>query len=457
MHPKLPIGPELTPDEQTFAWFSRPYVFLDECAKKYGDTFTLNFKGLGEHVFFSHPDAIQEIFAGDPAVFYAGQGNSIIKPFLGNDSLLILDGPNHARHRKMMGAAFHGQKMKPYLKLMIESTQYIISKIEVDTELTIHSLMLDISLEIILRALFGTRNPERFKQMKELLVPLLDFAGFSTLVSTPDTQSSNPRDPWVQYQRRSKELDRLLFEEVAEHKTILGNPATSTSHEDDQSILGVLLAQTSETGQGFTDPELRDELVTLLLAGHETTATVLTWAFYWIHSTEGVRPLLMQELNTLSGKTDSETLSKLSYLDGVVKESLRIFPVIPVVSRKLQQSVTIAGINLPAEIQVTPCIYLVHHREELYPEPKRFNPERFVTKRYAPHEFLPFGGGARRCIGMAFGMLEMKTVLSLILSQIQLELTDQSPVRPVRRTVTVSPSGGVRMKVKEKRLHNIEY
>ena len=450
MHPNLPPGPSLSAENQTFAWFSRPYAFMQECAEQFGETFTLEFKGLGKHVLFSHPTAIQQIFNGDPAQFYAGEGNGILKPFLGEQSLLILDGNQHTKHRKLISPAFHGQFIKMYFQQMTKATLEITDSWKVNSQLTMHACMLDISLEIILRGLFGTAEQSRLVQMKKLLVPLLDFAGFSTEVSAAADESSGPWNAWQKFRTRSKELDELIYAELSSRKTAVQSESTESTID----MLSILLKASQEAEEPMTDLELRDELVTLLLAGHETTATALSWALYWIHHTAGVKERLIDELETIPFEIDSDVLNKLPYLDAVIKETLRIYPVIPVVSRKIQSPVTIMNYEIPAGVQVTPCIYLSHHRKELFPDPDLFKPERFLEKRFTPYEYFPFGGGVRRCIGMAFGMIEMKVVLAIILKRFSLELNEKGPIRPVRRTVTIVPAGGVRMKIVQNRLQN---
>ena len=437
----LPPGPSLTPEEQTFAWFARPFTFLNECREKYGDSFTLEFKGLGKHIFFSEPDAVQQILNGDPDHYYAGEGNAIIRPFLGKNSLLTLDGKNHDRHRKLMTPAFHGPHMKCYFHLMYVAIHKATDSWKVGSKFSIHDAMMDISLEIILLAVFGSKEDPRIIKMKELLVPLLDFAGFSTLVSTPDESPHGEMNAWDQFTSRSKELDVLLFSEISDRLT---DPLSLDKGED---ILSILLSASLKSESPLSQDEIRDEIITLLLAGHETTATALSWAFYWIHSTPDVLKKVREELDASDPHVESDPLHQLHYLEAVVKETLRINPVIPVISRQLQQTTKILNYTIPSGLQVTPCIYLVHHRPELYPDPDQFKPERFLNHRFGPHEYLPFGGGVRRCIGMAFGMAEMKMVLALILKKYELELIKKTPIKPIRRTVTIFPAGGVKMKV----------
>jgi len=438
MRGSLPPGPNLSPDEQTFQWFSRPYDFLKECAECYGDAFTLEFKSLGKHVLFSHPSAIQQIFAGDVHTFHAGEGNSVIRPFLGKHSLLQLDGDAYMRHRKLMLPAFHPGKMNAYGVIMKETVERLTDSWKIGEPFSLQTPLLEISLEIILRVVFGvSAESPRFVQMKQVLVTLLDAVSFSTQV-TPASEEPAQWNPWERFREKSALLDQIFSEEIEERR------AGKKTGDD---VLTMLLSARDEENAPFSDAELRDELVTLLLAGHETAATAMSWAIYWVHYMSDVHHRLVSEIDSIAEKFDVETILELRYLDAVIKETLRIYPVIPVVSRRLQKPVEITGFLIDSGVHVVPCIYLVHHRKDLYPNPDTFRPERFFERRYSPYEYLPFGGGIRRCLGMAFGQTEMKIMLALILKNFTMQLADEGIARPrpVRRSVVVVPSGGTKI------------
>ncbi len=430
----LPPGPTLSAEEQTFEWFARPYAFLRHCAKHHGDPFTLDFKGLGKHIFFSSPKAIQEIFGGDPDVMLAGEGNAVIRPFLGTMSLLQLDGAPYTRHRKMMLPAFHPKQIAGFAESMREVANETLDGWTVGGTFSVHTAMLDVSLEIILHAVFGTRDPRRHDRMKALMVTLLDAVNFSTYIH-PDETGTAGRAAWDRFLTRKQALDVELMAEIEDNRR----------QPHPNCVLGLLVQAKDDAGVGMSDGELRDELMTLLIAGHETTATALSWAFYWLLRPEGksLTPLLAEL------QTDGNWL-ELPYLDAVVKETLRIHPVIPIVSRKLARPARIADLDLPEGAHVVPCIYLTHHRKEIYPKPDSFLPERFLEKRFTPFEYLPFGGGIRRCLGMGFGQAEMKIVLATVLKRYRLKLEEGAIVRPVRRSVVIGPSGGTRVTVLER-------
>jgi cytochrome P450 len=432
----LPPGPALSPEEQTFHWFSRPYAFLKQCAQRYGETFTLEFKGLGKHILFSSPEAIQEIFSGDAEVFHAGEGNAIIRPFLGSHSLLMLDGPEYRRHRKLMLPAFHPKRIAEFGSMMDEVAARKVAAWKPGVPFSAHARMLDISLEIILRTVFGMNDPERFRKMKDLLVTLLEAVSFSTIIHAPEEAGGASFSAWERFSERREKLESLLRAEIAAHRAA-----------EQGGVLSLLLAEGDAENAPLTDDELRDELVTLLIAGHETTATALAWAFYWIHADAEVKQRLVTELDAVTGTGAAriEALLALPYLDAVVKETLRIRPVIPVVSRKLAAGATVEGREYPAGTHLVPCIYLAHHRKATFPKPEVFRPERFLERHFTPFEYLPFGGGVRRCLGMGFGQSEMKIVLANALQKFSFRLADESGVRPVRRSVVVAPSGGVKL------------
>ena len=250
--------------------------------------------------------------------------------------------------------------------------------------------------------------------------------------------------PWGSFLRQQKRLDDLLYAEIQERRD---NPDTSR-----QDILSLMMAARDEQGQPMTDQEMRDELMTLLVAGHETTASGLTWAFYWIHHLPEVREKLLAELDGVDTNQDLSAIAKLPYLNGVCAETLRIYPIALIAFPRITKvPMEIMGREYPAETWLTPSIYLTQHREDLYPQPKQFKPERFIEKQYSPYEYLAFGGGNRRCIGMAFALFEMKLVLTMVLKNLDLSIVNNHQVKPTRRGGTLAPSGGKWLVVKGKR------
>jgi cytochrome P450 len=445
---KLPDGPLTPPFLQLIQWLTRPLKYLDACAQRYGDPFTAQVSGFPPYVIFSNPQAIQEIFTAAPSQFESGSGNASFRPLLGEHSLLLLNGDRHQRQRRLLTPPFHGERMRAYGKLICGVTEQVMSQWMIDQPFPVRLSMQEISLRVILRAVFGIDEGERFQQLRQLLSSLLDSVSSplsSSLFSLRALQQDlGPWSPWGRFLRQKQLLDRLIYAELQERR------AQPNSNRED--ILSLMMSARDETGQAMADVELRDQLMTLLVAGHETTATALAWALYWIHHLPEVHQRLLQELDTLNDNSDPSEISRLPYLTAVCSETLRIYPpVLFAFPRIVKSPLQLMGYQFDTGTVLAPCIYLTHHREELYPEAKRFKPERFLERQFSPYEYLPFGGSNRRCIGMAFAQFEMKLVLATVLSHLQLATADKRPIRPVRRGVTVATSGGMRIVVTSQR------
>ena len=421
---------------------ARPTERLDSYAKEYGDVFISKLSGFRPFVLFSHPQAIQQILTADPGLFDSGVGNQILHPLVGDYSLLLLDGTSHQRQRKLLTPPFHGDCMKSYSKLICEIAQQVMSKQAIGETFSMRSAMQEISLRIILRAVFGLDDTERFSQLRKILSSILDSVGSplgSTLLFVPFLQKDlGAWSPWGKFVRQKQQIKNLIYAEIHERRA-----KNNLSGED---ILSLMMSATDEAGQPMTDAELNDELMTLLFAGHETTASALAWAFYWLHKLPEVKEKLLKELNSLGSNFDLSEIVRLPYLTAVCQETLRIYPIAMFTfARVLKAPYQIMGYDFEPGTQLTPCIYLTHQRADIYPEPKKFNPDRFLERQFSPYEYLPFGGSNRRCIGMAFAMFEMKLVLATVMSQWQMNLAETKPVQPVRRGITLAPSGGVKM------------
>jgi cytochrome P450 len=443
---KLLDGPKDSRFVQTVRGILNPLYYLDNNYQRYGDFFTGKFSNFPPQVIISNPQAIQEIFTSDSKLFESGTGNQITLPLVGSNSLLLLDGDRHLQQRKLLMPPFHGERMKAYGQIIRNTTEKVINNWTPGKSLIAQSTMQEISLEVILHAVFGLSEGERYQQIQQLMINM--FSLFSNpLNATFLFIKSLQKDlgawsPWGGFLRQRQRLDELLYQEIRDRKT--------QSEPLGEDILSLLISARDEAEQPMSDVELRDELMTMLFAGHETTATALAWALYWIHYIPEVREKLLQELNSIDVENcDPAEITKLPYLNAVCCETLRIYPILFFTfPRLLQAPMQLMGYDIPKGMILSPCIYLVHHRPDIYPEPKRFKPERFLERQFSPYEYLPFGGGNRRCIGMAFAMFEMKLVLAKVLSRYSLELAKNSPVMPVRRGVTMAPAGGVPLVVK---------
>jgi len=437
---RLPPGPR-TPSALQLAQFIRDRLgILDRCAERYGEFFTIRFP-WETLVFTSNPDAVKQIFTGDPAIYFAGQGNDILRPFLGDYSVLLLDGAEHLRQRRLLLPPFHGERMLAYADVMRDVTLAEIERWPRGTAFPIHASMQEITLEVIMRAVFGMVSGERHDRLRSSLQQLLEESSRSILVFLPFLQFNlGGLTPYARFRRRMDDIDRMLFEEIAERRATDNGAGRN-------DILSLLLQAVDEDGKPMSPQELRDELLTLLVAGHETSATSLAWIFYYLlkdrEILEGVRAELRQVVG--EGPIRPEQVKELRLLDASVKETARLRPILVFVARRLQQPVELGGYSLPAGVTVAPCIHLTQRRPDLYPEPDAFRPQRFLDGMQTPYDYFPFGGGARRCLGMAFAQFEMKVVLATVLSQLDLELPADSDVYPVRRAITLAPSDGTRV------------
>ncbi len=452
LQPKLPDGPQTHPLIQTIQWLMKPLEFMETNAQKYGDIFTVRIGPLFiPQVFISNPQAIKEIFTTEPQKLDSGEEAGIKLPLLGKKSLLALEGQPHRRQRKLLTPPFHGERMKIYGNLIQEITEEVAEEWKISKPFPVLPSMQAISLKVILKAVFGLEEGDRYDRFQEVLLAILNPK--SPLVSAllflfPLLQKDlGAWSPWGRFLRQRQQMDQLIYAEI---KELRENPDPSRT-----DILSLMMAARYEDGESMTDEELRDELITLLVAGHETTATALSWGLYWIHHLPEVRKTLLQELTTLGENFEPSEVAKLPYLNAVCQETLRIYPVAMLALNRLVKSpLEIKGYQFQPGTIILPNIYLTHHREDLYPDPKRFKPERFLERQFASHEFMPFGGGNRRCIGMAFAMYEMKLVLPTLLSRWQLELADNKPVVPVRKGALLGPARGVPMVVKKIRFQN---
>lgn len=445
---KLPDGPSEPQWFQSIWGVLNPIDYLETMQKRYGDIFLVpSFAGFPPQVIISNPQAIQEIFTAAPNLFESGLGNKIILPIVGSNSLILLDGERHLQQRKLLMPPFHGERMRAYGQIICEITEQVISRLKVGQSFVARSIMQEISLTVILQTVFGLKEGERYQQIRKILTAMLDSFNSplsATLLFFKSLQVNlGPLSPWGNFLRQRKRLDQLIYQEIRERR------AQPKSLGED--ILSLLLLARDEAGQPMTDEELRDELMTMLFAGHETTASALAWALYWVHYIPEVREKLLEELDSINvSNADSTEIARLPYLNAVCSETLRIYPIaFFTLSRILQAPMQLMGYELPKGMLLAPCIYLTHHRPDIYPEPKRFKPERFLERQFSPYEYLPFGGGNRRCLGIAFAMFEMKLVLATVLSHYSLTLAEKRPLLPVRRGITFAPPGGVRLVLNE--------
>ncbi len=434
----LPPGPTSPPLLQAMRWIQWPMPFLDECARRFGDTFTIRLPAAPPLVMFSHPDAIKAIFTGDEDDLRAGEANARLLPILGNRSLLILDGAEHLHERRLLQPPFHGDRMLAYGTVMRDIAAAAVARWPVGRPFAVHPEMQGVTLDVILRAVFGLDEGPAKRDLRAGLVELLTLGSNPQMLLAVQESSRNgaAAGPATRFFAARARVDRQLFAEIAARRT-----ADVHGRAD---ILSLLLQATDEDGRPLDDQALRDELMTMLLAGHETTATALAWAVSHVVGDARVRGRLLEELHGAGpAPLDPQHVVRLDYLDAVCRETLRLTPIVPLVGRRLVRPMRMGGVDLPAGVVAAPCIYLAHRRAERWPEPARFRPERFLETKPTPYEFLPFGGGVRRCLGMAFALVEMKIVLAEVLSRVELRAAPGYQVRVVRRSVTLAPAEGM--------------
>ncbi|HEX6837216.1 MAG TPA: cytochrome P450 [Polyangia bacterium] len=444
----LPPGPPGPAFLQTLGYTYWTFPFFEECARRYGDPFTLRMPGFGSFVMLSAPELIKQVFTGDPEQLHAGKANAMLEPVVGRHSVLLLDGKEHLRQRRLLLPPLHGERMHAYAALMAEIAAAEVQRMPLGAAFSIHEHLQRITLQVILRAVFGL---DEGAQMDELAALLVEFTRPppSLIIFIPPSYleyADFPFSPWRTFLRRRDKVDRAL-RAILRAKMAAPDPSRT-------DILSMLLSARDEEGRAMSEDELRDELVTMLVAGHETTATALAWTFAFVLHHRDVAARLGEELEGArrgDGTVDVGKLTANEYLDAVVKESLRLRPIVPDVVRRVQQPITVAGYDIPEGAFLTPCIHLAHRRPESWPEPDRFRPERFVGAKIDPYAWLPFGGGIRRCLGMAFALYEMKIVVGVTLLAARLRLAGDAPPKVVRRTVTLAPAGGTRVILDERR------
>lgn len=443
---RRPDGPKSPPLVQLVQWLADPIRYMETAAQRYGDIFTAQVGfDLSPHVFVSNPQAIGQIFTSESKQFspFSESLDNFFKAFFGEHSLARVKDDRHRRQRQLLMPPFHGERMRAYGAQICSITERVMSRLAPSKPFKAHDVMLDISLEVIFQVVFGLQSGERSERLKQLLSAWLNALSSPTaaiLLLLPFLRKDlGAWSPWGYFQNLKRELSELLYAEIRERRQQYDPSRTD--------ILTLLLSAHDEAGVGMTDDELYDELLTLLVAGHETTATAMTWIMYWVHYQPEVRNKLLEELDTLGDSPDPMTISRLPYLSAVCSESLRIYPVVFLnFLHVVREPVELMGYQLEPGTKVVANIYLTHHRQDLYPEPDRFKPERFLERQFSPYEYLPFGGGSRRCIGAALAQLEMKLVSATILSRYQLALSDSQPVRPQNRlNIVLAPAGGVRI------------
>ena len=415
---QLPPGPKAPRAVQTLAWWTRTVPLFERCRARYGKRFTLRLLQTPPAVYLSDPAEVKEVFTAPPEVLHPGEGARVLAPIVGANSVILLDERAHLSQRKLMLPAFHGERMEALTGLLQDVTEREVAAWPLDRPVALHPRLQALTMEVILRAVFGLDPGSRMDAIRERLSKNLELG--SNLGSMLPFLQRGP--VWKKFMRRRDETDALLFELIEERRA-------EAEQRDD--VLAMLLAARHEDGSPMSHQELRDELMTLLVAGHETTASELAWAFERLARTPEVTRRLLAEID--SGDGDA-------YLTATVHETLRRRPVIPNAAPRLtKEPVEIGGFRYPEGVVLLPNAYLIHHDPEIYPDPYAFRPERFLDESPGTYTWIPFGGGRRRCLGASFALLEMKIVLRAVLSRAEPAQAADATEGSRRRAITLSP------------------
>ncbi|MEA5511202.1 cytochrome P450 [Crocosphaera sp. UHCC 0190] len=447
---KIPAAANAPTLIEVIKWIADPVNYMEKAMQLHGDIFRVKMSfDMDEIIFVNHPEAVQQILTHDRQEFSApGDINKSLSMLFGDASVLMINGDRHKKRRQLLMPPFHGERMQSYGELIIKLAHKVMEEISPGSLFIARKAMQSISLQVIIEAVFGFPEGEKQQKLEKLLIDWLEIFKSpltTSVVFFPILQwDLGAWSPWGKFLRTRQALDDLLYNEIAERRA---NPDPSRT-----DILSLLMSATDEQGNQLSDQELRDELLTLLFAGHETTATAMTWALYWTHYHPEISEKVRKEIATLGKNPNLMEFIKLPYLTAVCQESLRIYPVAMLtLGRKVEQPVELMGYQLEPGQIVAGCMYLIHQREDIYPDHDQFKPERFLEKQFSPYEFIPFGGGSRRCIGDALAQFEMKLVLATILANYDLSLVTSRPEKPKRRGITLAPETGVKMLMKGKK------
>jgi cytochrome P450 len=406
--------------------------FVTACGRRYGKVFTIRAVTVPPMVYLADPAEIKKVFAGDPSVFHAGEANAMLAGMLGDTSVLVIDDDVHRDRRRLMLPPFHREAVAKQTEVMTQIAAANIATWPVGREFAVAPKMSELTLEVILRTVIGASDPARLVALRAVMPKLLNVGQWASLaIARPELQR---RWPWRSLWDRIQEADRLLYAEIAERRA---DPQLAERTD----VLAMLVRATDEDGRTLTDRELRDQLMTLLVAGHDTTATALSWALERLTRHPAILDKAVQAADAGDAAGDE-------YLDAVAKETLRIRPVVYDVGRVLKEPVELAGYQLPAGVMVVPGIGLVHSNSEVYPDADRFDPDRMIGATLSPTTWFPFGGGNRRCLGATFAMVEMRVVLREILRRVELATTTAPAETQKVKAVIMVPRNGGRIQVR---------
>lgn len=411
-----------------------PIAYFEDYYAQLGDIFAVGNED-NPFIYLSNPQAIQTVFSSDRFALTSSLGRGFMETLLGANSVLFLTGSAHQRQRKLLLPPFLGERLRTYSQIITDIAQDTSNRLPLKQPFRLREVMQNITLNVILQVVFGLHQGDRYEQLNRLIAQLLSSLSSplsALVIFFPILQKNWGKwSAWGRFTLLKAEIDRLLYEEIAERRD-RGIAGTD--------ILSLLMMARDENDRPLSDIELRDELMTLLIAGHETTASALSWAFYAIHCQPDLESKLRFELANLGDSPTPDAIAALPYLTATCQETLRRYPIAPTTTPRIATETSeLKGYTIPRGAIIAPCIYLVHHCPDIYPEPYQFQPERFLNRQFSPFKYFPFGGGDRRCIGMGLAMLEMKLVLATFLRAHHFQNISNRPIQPVRRGLTLAP------------------
>ena len=437
----------------------QPTKYMESSVQRYGSMFQIGGESASPLVYVGEPEVVKAIFALDGDQVVTGQGNGVLETMVGKHSILLLDGDPHRRQRQLLMPPFHGEQLRAYAHLIGDITRQISAQWQPGQIIVARPPIQNLTLGVILQAVFGVPQGDvpqgaGLSRLQQLMSTLLDSFAYpisASFLFFPALQKDlGEWSPWGKFIRLREEVRSLIYAEIRDRRQQLEHSAIRPGEKTD--ILTLLLQARDENGGAMSDAELHDEIVTLLLAGHETTASAIVWMLYWIHYLPEVQQKLRAELEALGPEPNPMAIAQLPYLTAVCQEALRIYPITPTTFiRRLREPMTLAGYSFKAGTALMPATYIIHQRPDLYPEPKRFRPERFLERQFAPHEFLPFGGGHRYCIGSALAMMELKLSIATLLADFELALLHSRPLLPARRGLTMAPPAAMKLRIKARK------
>ncbi len=428
----LPPGPPLPPWAANVGYLLDSYRFFAALRGRYGDTFTLR-SATGPLVVTGDAALAREVFSAPPETFRVWAAGTLA-PFLGEKSLLLSHGERHRRDRKLLAPPFHGSRMRAYGALIREATLAHVARLPLGRVTAVQPTMQAISLDVILRAVFGVYEPAAMVEWRKVILADVRASTPALIFFEWLRRDFGGHGPWSRHVEARARFDAMLFEAIRRRRQ---------SAQDGEDILGLILSSRYDDGSAMTDEAVRDQLITLVVAGHETTATALAWSIDWLSRLPAVRERLTTEIDALGDSPAPEAITAAPYLDAFCTEALRVHPIVPDLAREVITPFRLGGWSIPVGAAVSVATTLLHTDEKTYPEPHRFTPERWLDRKPSPFSYTPFGGGARRCLGAAFATYELKIALATIVRALTFQPVRSAPTRPARQNITIGPARGV--------------